>query len=661
MPLVVVAAGLLAYHNSFTGPFLFDDVASIPENPTIQRLWPIWRCLLPPHRGGITVEGRPIINLSLAINYALGGYHVWGYHALNLAVHILAGLTLLGIVRRTLLQPRLRNRFGAAADELALAVAVLWTVHPLATESVTYVIQRAESIMGLFYLLTLYCFIRASGSPKPHGWYGLCVGACLLGMASKEVMASAPVMVLLYDRAFVSGSFRDAWRRRWPLYLGLASTWLLLGFLLNSAESFTFVSMNARHLGLTWWEYLCTEPGVILYYLRLSVWPSPLCLDHDWPIARTWLSIAPPAIVIVALLTAGIWAWRTNPTWGFMSAWFFLILAPSSSILPLHNPLYEHRMYLSLVAVVSLVVMGLYSLTGRRSLALLALVAVGFACLTWRRNQDYRSEIAFWSDAVAKFPNNPRARDSLAVALCEKGRVPEALQHWERALEIKPDFAEAHNNLGLALWHEDRVPEAIRHFREALRIEPDFTEAHNNLGVALMERGQLREAMEQYEQALQIKPYDPKAHYNLGVALWQAGRMSEAVQHWEQAVQLKSDYAEAHNSLGNASMRQGRVPEAIRQYGEAVRIQPDFAEARNNLGGALVKEGRLSEAIAQFQEALRIRPDYAKAHYNLGFALEQAGRIREAMEHYEQAVRLDPHLTEAQRDLARLRSAQPVP
>ena len=163
MPVALVTLCLVAYHNSFTGPFIFDDVRSIRDNPTIRHLWPIGQCLHPPHQHGLTVEGRPLINLSLAINYALGRQKVWGYHALNLAVHILAGLTLLGVVRRTLQQPRLLGCFGRAANGLALTIAILWAVHPLQTESVTYVIQRAESIMGLFYLLTLYCFIRGVG------------------------------------------------------------------------------------------------------------------------------------------------------------------------------------------------------------------------------------------------------------------------------------------------------------------------------------------------------------------------------------------------------------------------------------------------------------------------------------------------------------------
>ena len=172
-----------------------------------------------------------MVNLSLAINYALGGMATWGYHALNLAIHILAGLTLFGVVRRTLLQPSLLTRFGQAALSLALAVAVIWTIHPLQTEAVTYIAQRAESLMGLFYLLTVYCFIRGTESETPGIWYKLSVAACLLGMASKEVMISAPLMVLLYDRTFVGGSFRQAWERRRPLYMGLFGTWLLLGYL----------------------------------------------------------------------------------------------------------------------------------------------------------------------------------------------------------------------------------------------------------------------------------------------------------------------------------------------------------------------------------------------------------------------------------------------
>jgi tetratricopeptide (TPR) repeat protein len=519
-PLLLVIAGLLAYHNSFTAPFILDDVRWIQENPTIRHLWPIWDVLLPPSS---LINGRPVVNFSLAVNYALGGYNVRGYHALNLAVHILAGLALLGVVRRTLLQPALRERFGAVANELALAVAIIWTVHPLQTESVTYVIQRAESIMGLLYLLTLYCFIRGAASPQPCLWYGLCVGACALGMASKEVMVSAPLMVLLYDRTFVSGSFREASRRRWPLYLGLSSTWILQGLMVVSAGTFATSAVASYAAGGRRLGYVLIEPGVILHYLRLAAWPYPLCFDYyGSPPAGAGLSILLSTMVIAILLGATAWACKTNSAWGVLGAWLLLILAPSSSIIPLDSPAYEHRMYLSLAAVIVLGVLGIHALIGRRTVAVVVVLAIVLGVLTWRRNQDYSSEIAIWDDTVAKCPQNPRAHINLGIALARVGRTPEAIEHLERALQINPDLADAYYHLGLALVQLGRAQEAMNHWEHAVRINPDFAEAH----------------------------------YNLGIALWQTGRTPEAVNHLEQALRIKPDFTQAQNAL--AQLQAGR-------------------------------------------------------------------------------------------------------
>ena len=665
--MLVVGAGLLAYHNSFTGPFTFDDGPSIRDNPTIRHLWPIWQCLSPPRRGGLTVEGRPLINLSLAVNYALGGYDVWGYHAFNLAIHILAGLTLLGIVRRTLLQPVLRERFGAVANELAAAAAVIWVVHPLQTESVTYVVQRAESIMGLCYLLTLYCFIRGaelaptktgSWGPRTRRWYGLSAAACALGMASKEVMVSAPVMVLLYDRAFVSGTFREAWRRRRSLYLALAGTWILLGFLLAGGQ-LPATSATAQQLGLTWWQYLATEPGVILHYLQLSVWPRPLCLDYQgWPVAKTWATVLPPALVIALLLGATVWAWKFNSAWGFLGAWFFLILAPSSSVIPLDSPAFEHRMYLPLAALAVAGVVGLYALVGRRTVAVATVLAIGLGILTWRRNLDYRSELVIWEDTVAKRPDDPRAHYNLAVILGKAGRTREEVEHYQQALRLKPNYADAHYNLGVAAWEAGNIQGAIQHWEQALRLNPDLADAHYDMGVVLNRLGKSDEAISHYEQAVRIAPNYAKAHNDLAGILARLGRTQEAVGQYEEALRVRPDFAEAHYRLGVLLAGLGRTPEAIVHLEEAVRLKPDYAEALNNLGVALWRAGRVQEAVRCYERALRSKPDYAEAHYNLGGALEQTGRRQEAIEQYEQALRIKPDFTEAESRLTQLRGGQ---
>ncbi|HEY2146356.1 MAG TPA: glycosyltransferase family 39 protein, partial [Pirellulales bacterium] len=223
----IFVAAVVAFGNSFNGDLIFDDLGWITNNPTIHHLWPLDRVLFPQHNGpdnGFD-SGRPVLNLTLAINYAISGNDPRSYHVVNIAIHILAGWTLFGIVRRTLLLPRLRNRFGGAATPLALAVTLLWLVHPLQTGSVSYVIQRTEALMGLFYLLTLYCVIRGAESERPWRWYAAAVVACFLGMGTKEVMATAPLVVLLYDRAFLGGSFAEAFRRRWGMYFAMAITW----------------------------------------------------------------------------------------------------------------------------------------------------------------------------------------------------------------------------------------------------------------------------------------------------------------------------------------------------------------------------------------------------------------------------------------------------
>ena len=653
MPLVVIAAGLLAYYNSFTGPFIFDDVPSIQENLTIRHLWPIWRPLSPPHNGGITVEGRPLINLSFAVNYAFGGAEVRGYHLVNLMIHILAGLTLLAVVRRTLLQPKLRERFGAAADGLALAVAVLWTAHPLQTESVTYIVQRAESIVGLFYLLTLYCFIRGTASPLPRWWYTLCLSSCALGMASKEVMASAPLMVLLYDRTFVSGSFEEAWRRRRSLYVALAATWILLGYFVFIHGNYGNAANNARITGIGRWPYLLAEPGVILHYLHLSVWPNPLCFDYyGWPLAGTGLSVLLPVLAVALLLGLIALSLKANSAWGFVGAWFFLILAPSSSVIPLDSPAYEHRMYLPLATAVTLMVMGIYTLLGRRSVPVFLGLAAGLVFLTTQRNEVYRSELSIWSDTVAKRPNNARAHYNLGNDLAAAGRVPEAIGHYQQALRLKENNPEAHTNLGLALFGLGRRDEAMEQWEWALRLNPDFAAAHNNLGNALLALGKAQEAIDHFEQALRSRPDGAELHYNVGNALVRLGKRPEAIAQWEWALRLDPDFAPAHNNLGNALLGSGKVQDALGHFEQALRSKPDDAEVRYNVGNALARLGRRPEAMDQWEWALRLNPDLAEAHSDLGLALEQTGKVPEAITHYEQALRIKPDSSEVQNNLA---------
>ncbi len=591
---MVVLAALAVYHNSFSGPFILDDNWSITTNPSIQHLG---SALSPPPDKG--TGGRPLLNLTFALNYAWGGLNAGGYHAVNLLIHTLAGLTLFGIVKRTLRElpkssvqhptsksnnpifqgPSLRED----ATLLALAVAVLWVVHPLQTEAVTYISQRAESLMGLFYLLTLYCFVRGAESRRQESgvrnkeeelktqnpeavlplssglmpdasrlWPLASILACLLGATTKETIVTAPVMVFLYDRTFVAGSFREAWRQRWRYYLGLACTWLLLVH--------SMISLGQRSVGfgqgVTWWSYALTSCRSVVLYLKLAIWPHPLIFDYGASFIQQATEALPYALVLVALLAVVVIALWRRPVIGFAGAWFFVILAPTSSVVPVADqPTAEHRMYLSLAAVIALAVVGLYRWMGRRGLIVCVAAAVGLGWLSVERNNEYRSPLILWSETVAERPDNARARYNLGNVLHDiPGRLPDAVAQFEAAARDHPDSPLAHYNLANDLYDAGRVPEALAQYEEALRIDPNDAEAHNNLGSALLisRPGQLTEAMGHFEKALEISPNYADAHYNFGIALDRAGRKSEAMAEYQAALRLKPDYAAARSALAQA-------------------------------------------------------------------------------------------------------------
>ena len=574
---VIALAGLIAYGNSFSAPFVFDSATIIAYNPTIHHLGTAWR---PPHDGS-TVDGRPLLNLSLAVNYAISGTQVWSYHALNLLIHVLAGLTLFGVARRTLrwsALPPMRLSTGDAAQRIegkalhpliiAFAVALLWTLHPLQTDAVTYVIQRAESMMGLFYLLTLYCFIRgaeegnnrqqsafarrsrATADSEAGGgmWFWFSVVCCLLGMATKEVMVSAPVIVFLYDRTFLSGSFRKAWQRHKRAHLRLAATWILLTCL--------EIGTTSRHgtagfgVNLHWPAYVATQIYAVAHYLRLTFWPRSLAFDYGTALVTQPARVIPAAIVVALLLAGTLVALVRRPALGFLGAWFFAILAPTCLVPVATQTIAEHRMYLPLAALMALAVVGIARWAGRASLPIFLAAAAGLGAATIHRNQTYLSEVALWTNNVAVMPGNARAHNNLGKALYLMGDAPEAAEQYTQALRLQPDDnPEVQYNLGLCFLQEGRWPEAISRFSEALHLAPENADAHLSLGNAFAQSGRLQEAMEQYRTALQINP----------------------------------DFADAHYNLGNIWLMMGRKPEAIAEYEAALRINPDFADARASL------------------------------------------------------------------------------
>ena len=616
--LVLMVITCLAYSNSFSGVFLFDDGLAIVDNPRI-------RSIDSPGDLFSVLPPGPVITVTLAINYGLGGLDPFGYHAVNLLIHLGTGLLLFGIIRRTLLLLWCRR----AASGLAFASAAIWLVHPLQTESVTYIIQRYESLMALFYLLTLYCVIRGSGSDKSGAWYAGAIMACGLGMMTKESMVTAPLTVIIYDRIFLSGSFRRSIRSRKFLYLGLAATWILLILVVIKKPYAEWGGFGFA--GISPGQYLRSQSGVICHYLRLSFLPTPLCLDYGWPVAYRMVDIILPAILIGVIAIGTIRGLFKRLPIGFAGAWFFLALAPTSSIIPISDLAFEHRMYLSLAAVIVVMVVALYWMLLRliphhplcRKIfisAILSPIILTLVILTLQRNRIYYSAVIMWKDVVARRPDNPRGYYNLGNALAGAGELDEAINSYRRAISLRPRYGEAYYNLAHNLEKSGRIGEAIGKYRQALVLNPESAETHNNLARALIKTGDETAASDLLRSAIRLNPSLPEARIN----------------------------------LANLEARRGERRAAISRYLEIIKDFPSSADAHYNLAVTMALDGDYLSAEEYYRETLILDPDRSEANYNLALLLREKGDEKGAREYLIKTLLIDPEFKGARAALERI-------
>jgi len=605
---ILITLGLWAYSTSFSNAIIGDDDGAIAQNASIRSLWPLTAPLSPP--ADTTVAARPIANLTFAINYAFAGgtADLWGYHAFNLVVHLLTGLGLFGIVRRTLLTPRLRDSLGEASAPVAFVIAAIWLVHPLHTEAVTFLAQRVESLMGVFYVATLYCAIRAAESGfEDRVWIVAAVAACALGMGTKETMIGAPLIVTLW--IWMCRPDVELFGEARPLVVGLAATMLIVaGLSLTGARS---ASAGFGVRGWTWSSYLLTQGEVIVHYLRLVFWPYPLVFQYAWLPAASWGAVFPQLALLASLAIATVVALARRMPVGLLGAWFFLILAPSSSIVPISTEVAaEHRMYLPLAAVVAGVVL-IVQLVARKWSArltpawILLLLVVPLGLATRDRNRVYASAELMAEDVVAKRPQNPHARLAYGSFLVGAKRFAEAEPHLRAALTLPlpPSTDEskarslAHMYLGMALVPQGRADEGVREFEQAIALRPDLDRAYALLAEAQLAQKRPRAALTTLEQALAHRPEDPAL---LKRAAWILAISSDdAIRNGAKAVQ----YAER-----SVTLTQGQDPVALDVLAVAYAEVGQFDNAMLALRRAseFVKSGGPDALITLFRGHLEL-------------------------------------------------------
>lgn len=530
------------FANSVSGPFLFDDIASIPQNPTIRSLWPVSRPLSPPSRSE-SVAGRPLVNLSFAANYAIGGLAVRGYHITNIAIHLGCALLIFGIVRRT----------RGVPDLAAWAAALLWMVHPLHSEPVDYIVARTESLMTLCLLLALYYSVR--------DWRIPAIAACAAGMACKETMVVAPLLIVLYDVTFARGRMKD----RRAFYMALAGTWSVLVVLAAASPRGNSAGFDAgagsAESGV--WNYLLNQAVLVTHYLRLLIWPRGLVLDYGFPRALTLTEVWPSALLVVALLGVTALAIRRWPAAGFAGAWFFLVLAPTSSVIPIVTEVgAERRMYAAAIPLIALAAAALWAAISRafdgesRRRATFAIlvsaVAIALAAGTVSRNREYRSPLTMWETVVERWPNG-RAYSNLATELQMAGRTSEVIPALRLAVG---DFPEAGYDLGAQLITAGARPDGIAQLETFLRRVPG------------------------HPRSAAARTLLMRAWTDEGIARASAGQRAAAVQAFEAALAFDSESADLHKNLANALLEAGDSARAAQQAREALRLRPGDPDAQ---------------------------------------------------------------------------------
>ena len=670
--LLFVLLGLGIYSNTLETPFYFDDQADIVENSHI-RITNLTFNAIKSAGFESRNSSRPIANMSYALNYYVHQYKLKGYHIVNIIIHVLTGILLYLFIKTTLSIQISTSSHTLIPESLnptfiAVFAALVWLVNPVHTQSVTYIVQRDNSMAAMFYVLSFWLYVMgrlAIRNGKRWPLYGGSALAWIMALGSKENAASLPFFIFLYEWYFFQNLDRDWLKRNMKIVFGVIMLFVLTALIFlgtSPLDKLKSITDFANH-EFTLTERILTQPRVVIYYLSLIFFPHPsrLNLDYDFPLSHSLFDPVTTLLAmgaIIGLIGLAVYTTKRERLISFCILWFFGNLVIESSVIPLAI-IYEHRTYLPsmLVCLLAVLLVGRYIRPKWAGIALMCTVITVFSFWTYQRNILWNDPIALWTDCVEKSPRKARPHYNLGSALSDQGRTTEAIRQYAEVLRIKPDSSTAHLNIANDLDKQGRTEEAINHYEQVLKIYPDSEKAHNNLGNVLNKQGRTEEAIHHYLQALRIKPDFEDAHNNLGNALLKQGKVGDAIKHFNAALQINPLLMEAHNSLGTALFRAGNIDEAIAHFRKALQIDPDFAKTHVNLGGALVQTGKIDEAIVHFRKALKINPDIAEAYINLGVAWANTGKVEEAISCFRKALQIDPDNAEALDNLSKTMAA----
>ena len=552
---------------------------------------------------------------------------------------------------------------------MSMWVALIFVAHPLQTQAVTYIVQRYTSMSAMFFLVSALFYIQArklqlkrkaakitgtfeSTLSEPNRaqkkstafsfriplYFAASVIAGTSAFLCKENAATLPGIIILMEYFLFDRSLKG-WRKKliWLIPLAAFLAFMILYFLSsmrglkleNLLEDVSILTRETKTVDR--WSYLCTQFNVLVKYIRLLFFPLGQNVDHMHPFSTGFFDGITPLsfILIMAIILFGIWNIKKRTAVTFGIFWFFITLSIESSIFPISDAMFEHRLYLPLFGFALATVYMVFELFSHgnllRNLFLgAALISLGVG--THMRNNIWQDPLLLWADSVQKNPDNYRAHNNLGAELKDRGKFRQAVQEYSNALKIKPDFADANNNLGNVLIKQGQFEEAIKYLSRALKEDPRFTGAYNNMGVALASKGDLDAAIRYFKIAVRRKPRYAEAHNSLGNALAQKGLIEEAMKRWHDAAEIDPSYAEPHYNMGLIFERQGDTKRAEKNFSKAVLIDPNYAQAYSKLGYISARKGDYDTALNFFSKALEINPRLADARMGFKKMLRLTGK-----------------------------------
>lgn len=666
---LLLSAGVVIaiYSNTLRAPFVFDDIPNIRMNTHIQvtefSADALWDAAFKS-----ICRNRPVANISFAMNYYFHGYDLSGYHLVNIMVHILTGILFFFLVRDTLGISRRQSSsvLASGAGEpahIAFLASLLWMVHPINTQAVTYIVQRMDSMAAMFYMLSFVCYVQGRLRERPFKGMFLAGSAVsgILAFGTKEIAVTLPLFIFVYEWFFFQDLSMSWLKRRLPWLAGAAVIFFLLILVFTSGHPLAVISSGYEVRDFTMGQRLLTELRVVLYYLGQLVLPHPSRLSLEHQVVMSTSLFNPPTTllslcVIALLLAAAVAAAKKERLASFAILWYFGNLALESSFLPLEI-MFEHRAYLPSLFILALAVAAVlrFAKPGWVGPAAICLVAAVLSLWTYQRNYVWADEMRLLRDNVQKAPHWARTHTNLGLALLDRGKTDEAIGHLSTALRLSPDRYALYRNLAIAHMRKRQYSEAIGYYLQGfalIRDNRDKALFYLGIGDAYEKMGNNSEALIHYRRSLASDPMSAEAHSAIGQIYAKHGKAKEALDELSQAVRFNPGFSQAYNNMGNVYAQQGNDEEAVRLYLKAIQVGPSNPDAHYNLGAIFLSQGREREAIKHFDQALSANPEYKKARTGLAAVYFGRGELEKAEGLYREGVRSDPGDKEAQKALA---------